>query len=268
MKKIERLHGLPEKILVCLGVLLLAYLLKKYYSSADSQSLFWILAPTAHLVELFSGLTFVNEPGIGWFNQLHEVVIAPSCSGVNFLIMMFCMSSFQIIFSSYSGCTLFILTAFAGVAGYVVTLVVNALRIWLAIILYRADIYSGWLTPDALHRIAGVVLYYLVLCFFYLSVSYSLNRRTVKLQSTKNGGSSSGSDLLLLVPLFWYLLFSLGVPFINKAYELQPDRFIEHSLSVAATSVLLTVISVLAVLGYRCFTGLFRKRPAESSGWP
>ncbi len=267
MKKIERLQGLPKKILGCLSVLLLAYLLKKYYSSADSQSLFWILAPTAHLVELFSGLTFVNEPGLGWFNQLHEVIIAPSCSGVNFLIIMFCMSSFQIIFSRYRGCALFILTGFAGLAGYVVTLVVNALRIWLSIILYRADIYSGWLTPDALHRIAGVMLYYLILCFFYLSVSYSLNRRTVKLRSAKNGGSNSGSVLLLLIPLFWYLLFSLGVPFINKAYQQQPGRFVEHSLTIAATSVLLTAGAVLAVLGCRSFSGRFRKRPAESSDW-
>lgn len=265
MKKIQLSSDLPGRVLRCLIVLLLSFLLKRYYSSADSQGLFWILAPTARLVELFSGLSFANEPGLGWFNQLHEVVIAPSCGGVNFLIIMFCMSSFQIIFSGLRGYGLLLMAGFAGLASYGVTLFVNAVRIWLSILLYRADIYSGWLTPDAVHRIAGVTLYYLFLCFYYQLVSYILNRQAMKLQSSGYGGSKSGRILLLFIPLFWYLLFSLGVPFLNRAYQQQPDLFFEHCLTVGSTSVLLSAIIVIVVAGYRCVTGLFRKRLAGSS---
>lgn len=267
MRKILLSRELPGRILCCLSVLLLVFGLKRFYSSADSQDLFWILAPTAHLVEFLSGLSFVNEPGLGWFNQLHEVVIAPSCGGVNFLIIMFCMSSFQLIFSRLRGYGLLFPTGFACLVGYGATLLVNALRIWLSIILYSADIYSGWLSPDAAHRIAGVTLYYLFLCFYYQFVSYILNRQTVKLQKSGNGGSKCGRRLLLFVPLFWYLLFALGVPFVNNAYQRQPDLFIDHSLTVGSTSVLLTAFIAFAVVGCRCVTGLFRKRSAGSSRW-
>jgi hypothetical protein len=153
----------------------------------------------------------------------------------------------------------------ACLAGYGATLFVNALRIWLSIILYRADIYSGWLSPDAAHRIAGVTLYYLFLCFYYQLVSYILNRQAVKLQSSGNGGLKSGRILFLFVPLFWYLLFSLGVPLLNNAYQQHPDLFIDHSLTVGSTSLLLTAFITFAVVGYRCATGLFRKRLAGSS---
>jgi hypothetical protein len=135
----------------------------------------------------------------------------------------------------------------------------------LSILLYRADIYSGWLASDAVHRLAGVTLYYVFLCFYYQLVSYILNRQAVKLQSSGNGGSKSGRILLLFIPLFWYLLFSLGVPFLNRAYQQQPDLFIEHCLTVGSTSVLLSAIIVIVVAGYRCVTGLFRKRLAGSS---
>jgi exosortase K len=260
LKKIELPRGLVGRIVCCSAVLLICFILKKYYSSADSQSLIWILAPTAHLVELFSGLAFVNEPGLGWFNQLHEVLIAPSCGGVNFLIIIFCMSSFQIISSQAAGSRVFFWAGCAGVAAYAVTLLVNSLRIWLSILLLQADIYSGWLTPEAIHRIGGVTLYYLVLCFYYLFISSMLNRHAVKFQTLGIDGSRRGRIVVLCVPLAWYLLFALGVPFVNNAYQQQPDLFVDHSLAVGSTSVVLTIILTMTVLGFRTIARLFRNR--------
>jgi len=266
LKKIQLSRGLPGRVFYCSTVLLICFILKKYYSSADSQSLIWILAPTAHLVELFSGLAFVNEPGLGWFNQLHEVLIAPSCGGVNFLIIIFCMSSFQIIFNQVSGFRLLVWAGCAGLAAYAVTLLVNSVRIWLSILLLQADIYSDWLTPEALHRIGGVTLYYLVLCFYYLFISSMLNRHSVKFQTSRIDGSRPGRIVVLCVPLAWYLLFALGVPFVNNAYQQQPDLFVDHSLAVGSTSVVLTMIAMVTVLGSRWIARLFRNRFARHGG--
>ena len=267
--------GLAGKILWCSAVLLTCFLLKRYYSDADSQSLFWILAPTAYLVELFSGLVFVNEPGLGWFNQPHGVLIAPSCSGVNFLIMIFCMSSCQIIFSGPPGFRRFLWTGCCGLAAYTATLLVNSVRIWLSVLLLRADIYSAWLTPEAVHRIAGVTLYYLVLCFYYLFVSSILERNAIRCKIVGIAGGGTGRFVALLVPLAWYLLFALGVPLMNNAYQRQPALFVEHSLAVGSISMVLTVLVMLGIYGSRCaarwsldrFAGVVSPVKAECEGY-
>lgn len=252
-----------KKTVLIPAVLLAAFLVKNYYSNADSGSLFWILGPTAFLVELFSGIPFNNEPGIGWVNLAYDVVIVPSCSGVNFLIILFCMSSFRIIFSRLSMHCILKAVVLAAVAAYFITLSVNGLRIWLSIVLYRADVYSGWLTPEVVHRIAGVSVYYLFLCFYYQLVSFILRKVEIKKQLAESVFSTIGQMLLPVVPLCWYLLFSLGVPFVNNAYGVNPERFINHAVTVAGTSVLLTVGLLALAAGYQYVARFYRKRAAR-----
>lgn len=250
--------GVATRMGCCVGVVLACFALKSYYSSADSQDLFWILAPTAYLVQMFSGLEFVNEPGLGWFNQPFEVVIAPSCAGVNFLIMVFCMSAFQVIFSQADGFRRIIRVGLAGCGAYVVTLLVNSVRIWLSVLLFRADISADWLSPGAVHRIMGVTLYYVVLCFYYLLVSSMLKRGEAPTRMVGSAGGWLGQVTILSIPLTWYLLFVVGIPFANNAYRLQPERFIEHSLAVGVTATVLTLIVTLGILSSRGLVHLFQ----------
>ena len=88
--------AIAHKLVVTSIVLAAAYLLKAYYSGAASEDLIWIIGPVARLVELFSDFNFVHEPGYGWVDVEHDVVIAPACAGVNFYIIAFCMSAFQL----------------------------------------------------------------------------------------------------------------------------------------------------------------------------
>ena len=70
-------------------VLLIALGLKVYYSTASANELRWILAPTAWLVSLATGMEFRFEPYGGYLSLDRTFLIAPACSGVNFLIISF-----------------------------------------------------------------------------------------------------------------------------------------------------------------------------------
>ena len=240
------------KLGACLVVMVMVYGLKAYYSEADSENLFWILMPTAFLAEVLSGIPFIHEIGFGWVNLDYQVVIAPACAGVNFMIIAFCMSAFQGICRWQTQLKTGAWVGAAGLSAYGLTIITNALRIWLSVKLYHFDIYSGWLSPEGLHRIAGTGVYYLFLCFYYLAVSFILNSRRPAPMHGKRGGASF-EPLLLLVPLFWYLLFALGAPYINSAFKIQPDGFLQHALTVGVTSAGITLILVLAFAGSCCF---------------
>lgn len=100
----------PQKIAGFLRQNLIFYIIgfflllgmKFYYSQADAGSLRWILGPTAGWVEILSGIPFVYERGMGYVNHSLRFLIAPSCSGVQFMIITTAMLVFS--FSHRVGC--------------------------------------------------------------------------------------------------------------------------------------------------------------------
>ncbi len=224
-----------QQILAGIFVLICAYGLKDYYSEADSETLGWLLAPTARLVEWCSGIVFVREAGSGWVNLENEVIIAPACAGVNYLIILFCMAAFQGIIGLRDLRSLPVWLCLSGVAAVGLTILVNALRIWLSVIAYRADIHAGWLSGEMVHRLLGIAVYYSFLFFHYWFISFIL--RTMDPM-----GKVSGQPLFCWVPLFWYLLIGVGVPLLGDAALLRSAPFIRHGLAVGMASVCLTLL--------------------------
>ena len=231
--------SLIQKLIGGAIIICTAYLLKDFYSQANSEDLFWRISPSAWVVELFTNLSFTPEPGYGWVDVSHNVVIAPVCAGVNFLIIAFCMSAFQILWKKH---TLNKLTAgiiLAGTASYVLTIIANAVRIFLTVTLFEMDIYSQWRTPDMVHRVAGIVVYYLLLCLYSQAVNWwSKDNNTPR----SVGDNPFRKQALLLTPVFWYLLFSVGVPFANNALHTDHNLFIRHAATVCAVTFLLSLI--------------------------
>ena len=227
------------KLLGGAAILAAAYLLKDFYSRAGSAELAWIIGPTALLADLFSGLSFSHEPGYGWVDVQHQAVIAPVCAGVNFLIIAFCMSSFQILHRTTSPHSMIAGFLIGGTASYLLTVIANAIRIVLAVTLYAVDVYPGWLTAEMAHRIVGIVVYYLFLCAYCLAVSCVVQRANHDLQEIK---TRSTKPLIYLVPLFWYLLFSLGIPLAHNSLHNDPELFFRHALTVGLVTALLTLI--------------------------
>ena len=68
------------------------FTVKVYYRTADSDALKWILAPTTWWVRTFSGISFEYTAPMGYISHAYRFIIAPSCSGVRFLLLVFVMT--------------------------------------------------------------------------------------------------------------------------------------------------------------------------------
>ncbi|PKN85670.1 MAG: exosortase K [Deltaproteobacteria bacterium HGW-Deltaproteobacteria-1] len=242
-----------RKIAHCLLVLFIAAGLKYAYSRSTSEDLAWILGPTASLVEFLTGEPFMKEKDIGYVSISQRVAIIPGCSGINFMIAAFCMSTLTLIYSTnrkqYPA--LYILACF--VAAYSMTVCTNSLRIILSIHLYRADIYTPLITPEKIHRLAGIAIYFVCLCFLYFGVQkISSSRNHIDAGRQKNKYGYYKSILIsCLVPLFWYLLIVLVLPALNQASVKNPSLFREHATYVLLVSFFLFVMMFLLVICYK-----------------
>lgn len=74
---------------------LILFGMKYFYSTADCEGLRWILGPTARWVETLCGIPFVYEPGMGYANHGLRFLIAPSCSGFQFMLITAAMLIFS-----------------------------------------------------------------------------------------------------------------------------------------------------------------------------
>jgi exosortase K len=209
--------------------LLIAFGLKHHYSIASSDDLDWILRPTAQLVSHISGLEFEQETQTGYINREYRMIIAPACAGVNFLIIAFCMAVFSYI--HYFNQTKRKLTwLFSSIVGaYLVTLIVNTLRILIAIYFHESHVSFGWFTPARLHRVEGIVIYFLCLYGYYWMLHKIVAHNSCRIY-------------VELIPLFWYCVIGLGVPLFNAAYRSNGRLFLEHC------SVVLTVCVGIVVM--------------------
>jgi exosortase K len=252
-----------QNAIFCLITLLISFGLKYHYSTAGSDELSWILAPTASVVAHISGIGFENEARTGFVNHQHRVIIAPSCAGVNFLIIVFCMAVFYGIHQLNSRSIKLLWMIFSGMSAYLLTIGVNAVRIILSIYLYNLDIYWGWITPQRLHRLEGVVIYFFFLCLFYMIINKGMHRvlgRISEIQKIELVKKFSAFEYrrwvcALLIPLFWYVLITLGIPLANAAYRGNPARFAEHCAMVVFGCLIVVVTVYLMQMGWRWVKG-------------
>jgi exosortase K len=218
----------------CVVVLVCAFTLKLYYANASANQLRWILAPTTRCVELVSGTPFEFESNAGYIIGDRSFLIASSCAGVNFLITAFLMLSIRKLLRDPTKGIAWGLIPGAGLIAYLVTLVANTVRISIALRLGRLPAEVGWLSPDQLHRVEGIVIY-----FGFLLLLYVASERI-----------SSGKPLVLvrqwLFPLVIYYAITLGIPLANGASR-RETNFWEHSLFV----LVIPIAVVLPIAAFR-----------------
>jgi exosortase K len=133
-----------------------AYALKRYYATASPESLRWVLAPTAWLVDAATEAAFVFESHVGYVSIQAATAIVPGCAGLNFLVMVFGMlgTAFVGRFQRFGSKLQWI--GASAVVAYAVTVVVNAGRIRLGMFLRG---HSLPLDADHVHRMEGVIVY-------------------------------------------------------------------------------------------------------------
>jgi exosortase K len=205
--------------------LVIAYLLKSFYSQASATQLLWILAPSAWLARFLGGVDLVYEQGAGFISHTYHLVVGPACAGVNFLIICFLCLYFSFA-RHLSGKTRWL--AIALLISYAATIAANGLRIFVAAHLWTADIYNTSISREEMHRLAGTVIYYTSLLALYFVV-----------------GSCIGVRGRRIAPLFWYLSISLGVPLAGRLLTAGTTGFEAHAAWVMSVAVLLTLVMVL-----------------------
>jgi exosortase K len=200
-------------------VLVAAWLLKRHYSQASAEELRWILAPTTWLTSLLVSGDFEFRPGDGYLSREQSILISPACAGVNFLIvaLLSLVLGFSARFGSGRQRLQWLLSSF-GLA-YVATLLVNALRIWLSVLVAHLAARATGLTFQTIHRLLGVCIYLAGLLCLCLTVQLWLSSR---------GRSPSN-----MAPLAWavgcYAGVTLVVPLAGGAAH-NPDYWSHAAL--------------------------------------
>ena len=220
----------------CVVVLVCAYTLKLYYSTASADQLRWILAPTTACVELVSGTSFEFESHAGYISADRSFLIANSCAGVNFLITAFLMLSGRGLLRNRSKGVAWGLIPAAAVIAYLATIVANTARIAVALRLRRMPAEIGWMNPNQTHRFEGIFIYFgfLLLLFVVSEKRCSAKPSTLFRQS--------------FFPLIVYYATMLGIPLANGAYRQGAD-FWEYSLFV----LLIPLALILPIAAFRFF---------------
>ncbi len=217
-------------------VALAMWAVKRHYASAGADQLDWILRPTAHLVAAFTGASFERVTGEGYLCRERFFVIEKACAGVNFLLAASATVAFVLSrrARSFGSAARVLGTSFA--LGYAAAVLVNAVRISVALWLAAHPIAVGLVTAAQLHRIEGIVVY-----FGGLLVVHEI--------AMVLAGQRAGS-FRPWIPLVCYAAITIAVPIANGAWR-SGATFFEHALLVAAVPCVLIALGWSASRGSR-----------------
>lgn len=256
MEKTERVKALGKKYgLIYVSAAVIAVIIKAAYGAADADRLLWLLAPTARWVELLSGISFEYVPHAGYVSHAYRFLIAPSCAGIRFFIMVFLMPVFSfshVIEESALDRTKekkkgFIWLLFSLGFSYLFTVFVNGIRITLAvylpILLEKAVSEEGFLTPEGLHTMIGAVVYCTSLCMLYYLTERIVDRRLCRCGAKARKGKKAG-DFGFTVPVCWYFFLTVVFPFLGRLYRREWEGFFSYALLVSGSCLLMLFITV------------------------
>lgn len=217
-------------------------LLLRYFSkTTDSDVIIWMLAPTARWVGILSGITFEYLPHKGYVSNFYRFLVAPSCAGIRFMMILFIMLIFSFLHRIAPKKNGYLWFVFCLAFSYTATVFVNGVRIIVSIylppFLERPETTGRFLTPDRLHTLIGTGVYFSSLCILYLLASFVCKRWFAA--SAKDNASDEknapASPRGLFVPAFWYLLIVLIMPFCKRILTNEWEGFGEYTLLIFFT---------------------------------
>jgi exosortase K len=223
-------------------VALVAYGLKRHYADASTDALSWLLTPAAHLVGLVTGVPFTAVAGEGYFSAERMFLIEKACAGVNFMIAAFVMVAFALLYRVRSVGAGAAVVGVSLMASYAAALVVNTVRIVIAMWLAEHPITLASLSAADVHRLEGITVY-----FAGLVLLCALVRRLDRGETSTR----------VAWPLACYYVVTLGVPLINAA---RTDAFLEHALVV----LVLPLILILLVFAVRQTALTLHRKPRQA----
>ncbi len=166
------------KLFVVAIAALVIWGMKRHYADGRADDLWWILSPTARVVGVTTGTTFVVVPSEGYVSHERLFVIEKSCAGINFLVAAFGMLVFALLHRVRAGVSgLFVLGA-SLLASYGAAIIVNATRITTALWLAERPSALSTFSPAQVHRVEGIAVYFTGLVLLYELVQ-CVERKTV-----------------------------------------------------------------------------------------
>lgn len=210
---------------------------KVFYGRADSDALAWILAPAVWWAGILGGISFEKIPHVGYVSHTYRFIVAPSCSGVRFLLLAFAMMVFSFTHLMDSRRKKVLWFCFSIDFSYLSTVFVNGIRIaasiYLPLILRDKNLMPGWLTAHRLHTIIGTCIY-----FSLLFVIYGLAEKfCVRFFIQSDHAASRRQTERFIAPVFWYFVTVLGIPFLGRLYRNRWDGFLPYALLVAGVCI-------------------------------
>jgi exosortase K len=165
---------MKTKLFVTTVAVVIAWGVKRHYAEARADDLLWILTPTARLVGVITGTTFALQPGEGYFSHDRLFLIGHSCAGINFMLAAFGMLTFALLHRVGFGMSAVRVVGVSLLASYSAAVLVNALRI--AIAMWLAAHPIATFGAADVHRIEGITVYFGGLVVLYELVQ-RLDRR-------------------------------------------------------------------------------------------
>jgi exosortase K len=244
-----------------------AYGLKAFFSGANADDLRWVLAPTCWLAEGITGTVFTHEAGAGFISHTNHIVVGPACSGLNFLIVCFAALFFSFARRLHRPWerVAWLLASLA--LAYTATIATNALRVTLAVNLFRLNIYGEILTAARVHRLMGTVLYCASLVAVHRLVENRFAAQPALARRHRGACPRFAGTLhtptftpchqplapaarrlarLRLSPFIWYIGVAVIIPLGRRSPRGLDGRFAEHAATVVGTVLLLIGLAVVA----------------------
>ena len=167
---------MKTRMLVLALAVLVAWSLKRHYADALADDLWWILSPTAQLVGATTGATFVMQPGEGYFSRERLFLIEKSCAGINFMIAAVAMLVVALVHRARSAVSAARVLGVSLLAGYSAAVLVNTVRITIAMWLGAHPAALSAFSAADVHRVEGITVYFGGLVLLYELVQ-RLDRR-------------------------------------------------------------------------------------------
>lgn len=257
MKLLQNMATVKKYLPLYLLTIIIAFIMRYISKTNDSDALCWILTPTAWWVSVLSGIHFEYLPHMGYVNYYYNFLIAPTCSGSRFMLIIFLMLMFSFLYRIKSVRSGYMWSGFSIIFAYVFTIFVNGIRItasiYVPVALENLELIGGLLTQDRLHTIIGTAIYFSFMCAAYPLADFICQCVFMRSEIHSDNGTcflhqdnASKLSLKLIIPAFWYILTVLVIPFIGRVYRNDWEGFGQYAaliigvcLVIAATRLLI-----------------------------
>ena len=155
------------KVCVMVSAVLIAWGLKQHYAAARADDLWWILSPVARLVGVMTRTSFALQPGEGYFSRDRLFLIEKSCAGINFMIAAFGMLVLALLHRVGSRFSAARVLSVSLLASYSAAVLVNAVRIAIAMSLGAHPAALSAFNAADVHRVEGITVYFGGLVLLY-----------------------------------------------------------------------------------------------------